>query len=115
MAEIRWEELFRLSGPILQLMIDSRHGFFFLSFAWSCDRDHRNNGPAVRRCNCGCSTKRDGRRVQSITDGFILIVTFAVWNVFLDWLNFKFPSMRRVIEAPPLDDVSYSITSVGSC
>jgi uncharacterized membrane protein YcaP (DUF421 family) len=39
---------------------------------------------------------------KSITEGFILIATIAAWNVLLDWLNFKFPTLRGVIEARPL-------------
>jgi uncharacterized membrane protein YcaP (DUF421 family) len=39
---------------------------------------------------------------KSITDGFILIATIAAWNVLLDWLSFKFPTLRSVIEARPL-------------
>ena len=43
---------------------------------------------------------------KSITDGFILIATIAAWNVLLDWLNMKFPSVRKVLEAHPLMLVS---------
>jgi uncharacterized membrane protein YcaP (DUF421 family) len=39
---------------------------------------------------------------HSITDGLFLVATIIFWSVVLDWLAFHFPSVRRVIESPPL-------------
>ena len=43
---------------------------------------------------------------KSITDAFILIATISAWNMLVDWLNMKFPSVRNVLEARPLMLVS---------
>lgn len=39
---------------------------------------------------------------KSITDGFILVGTLIAWNVFADWLTYRFPSMERLLQPPPL-------------
>lgn len=43
---------------------------------------------------------------KSITDAFILIATISAWNILVDWLNMKFPSVRNALEARPLMLVS---------
>ena len=39
---------------------------------------------------------------RSITDGVILILTIIGWNVFIDWLTFVSPGVRRLLEPPAL-------------
>ncbi len=39
---------------------------------------------------------------DSITDGCILVATLAGWNYVLDWMSFHFPTLRRLIQPPPL-------------
>src|SRR5215470_12166928 len=39
---------------------------------------------------------------KSVTDGLILISTIAFWNYFLDWLGFRFPTIRRLLRPSPL-------------
>ncbi|MGH8592363.1 MAG: hypothetical protein ACREX9_04600 [Gammaproteobacteria bacterium] len=97
MAEIRWEELFGLSVPVLELIIRGTaiYWFLFLIFRLVLRREIGSIGitdilfivvlaDAAQNAMAG--------EYKSITDGFILIATLAGWNVFLDWLNFKFPS-----------------------
>lgn len=38
----------------------------------------------------------------SITDGCLLVVTIAGWNYLLDWSSYRFPAVRRLVEAKPL-------------
>jgi len=38
----------------------------------------------------------------SITDGMVLVATLIFWNVFLDWLSFRFPIFRRFAEPQPI-------------
>ena len=35
---------------------------------------------------------------QSITDGLVLISTIMFWNVLLDWLNYRYPAFRRIMQ-----------------
>jgi len=39
---------------------------------------------------------------ESISDGFILVATIALWNYALDWASFHSPALRRLVEAKPL-------------
>ena len=39
---------------------------------------------------------------ESITDGCLLIATIAGWNYLLDWTSFHFPTVRHLVEPPPL-------------
>jgi uncharacterized membrane protein YcaP (DUF421 family) len=39
---------------------------------------------------------------HSITAGLLTVATIAFWDFFLDWLAYRFPVLRKLIEAPPL-------------
>jgi uncharacterized membrane protein YcaP (DUF421 family) len=39
---------------------------------------------------------------KSITDGMILVGAIAFWDYFLNWLGYRFPSVRRLLRPPPL-------------
>jgi uncharacterized membrane protein YcaP (DUF421 family) len=107
MANIDWGELFGLSVPALELVIrgSAIYWFLFLIFRFILRREIGSIGitdvlfvviiaDAAQNAMAG--------EYKSITDGFILIATIVAWNVLLDWLNFKFPTLRSVIEARPL-------------
>ncbi len=38
----------------------------------------------------------------TVTEGLVLVGTLIGWNVLLDWLAFRFPSVRRLIEPSSL-------------
>lgn len=42
-----------------------------------------------------------GSEYRSITEGLVLVATIAFWDYFLDWLGYKFPSVRRLIRPAP--------------
>lgn len=39
---------------------------------------------------------------RSISDGAVLIATLVGWNLLLDWVSYRSPALRRLVEAPPL-------------
>ena len=39
---------------------------------------------------------------HSVPDGLMLVGTIIFWSFFLDWLSFRFPLVRRLVEPPPL-------------
>ena len=39
---------------------------------------------------------------ESVTDGFLLVATIAGWNWLLDSAAYRFPAVRRLLEARPL-------------
>jgi uncharacterized membrane protein YcaP (DUF421 family) len=39
---------------------------------------------------------------KSISDGLVLIITILFWNYVLDWLPFRFPRFRPLLEPAPI-------------
>jgi uncharacterized membrane protein YcaP (DUF421 family) len=39
---------------------------------------------------------------RSVTEAFILVATLVGWNMFIDWLTFRFPKLQHTLEPPPL-------------
>lgn len=39
---------------------------------------------------------------KSVTDGLILVGSIAFWDYFLDWMGYRFTSVRRLLRPPPL-------------
>ncbi len=43
-----------------------------------------------------------GSKYESVTEGIVLVGTVLFWDFFLDWLAYKFPSLRRLVRPQPL-------------
>ncbi len=43
-----------------------------------------------------------GSKYESVTEGAVLVGTILGWNFILDWLPYRFPSLKRLVEPPPL-------------
>jgi uncharacterized membrane protein YcaP (DUF421 family) len=43
-----------------------------------------------------------GQSYHSVTEGIALVLTIVAWEYVLDWLAWRFPTLRPVIKAPPL-------------
>jgi len=39
---------------------------------------------------------------HSVTEGAVLVGTIFAWNWFMDWLEFRFPSLQPMLEGRPL-------------
>jgi uncharacterized membrane protein YcaP (DUF421 family) len=39
---------------------------------------------------------------RSVPEGLVLCATLIAWSYFFDWLAYRFPAMRRVLEPSPL-------------
>jgi uncharacterized membrane protein YcaP (DUF421 family) len=39
---------------------------------------------------------------HSVTDGLVLVATIVFWNYALDWLAFRYPRFRHLVEPAPL-------------
>ena len=39
---------------------------------------------------------------RSVTDGCVLIATIVAWNVLIDWLTYRYTSLQKLLEPPPL-------------
>src|SRR5688572_23956834 len=38
-----------------------------------------------------------GKEYSSITEGLVLVLTIVAWEYFIDWLKFRFPSLRPIL------------------
>jgi uncharacterized membrane protein YcaP (DUF421 family) len=43
-----------------------------------------------------------GKEYQSVTEGLVLVMTIVAWEYIIDWLTYRFPSLRPVLVPPPL-------------
>jgi uncharacterized membrane protein YcaP (DUF421 family) len=39
---------------------------------------------------------------HSVTDALLVVGTIFFWNWLIDWLNYRVPALKNVLEAPPL-------------
>lgn len=43
-----------------------------------------------------------GNKYESVTEGAVLVGTILCWNFLLDWLPYRFPSLKHLLEPAPL-------------
>ena len=43
-----------------------------------------------------------GAEYRSVTEGVLLVVTIVVWDYALDWLAWRYPSLRSILKSPSL-------------
>jgi uncharacterized membrane protein YcaP (DUF421 family) len=101
MLELDWQELFKSSIPIAEVVLrgSSIYWFLFLLFRFVMRRDAGSVGLAdilMLVIIADASQNAMSGGYTSITDGFILIGTIVLWNVLLDWISFRFPRIGRL-------------------
>ncbi|WP_249142783.1 DUF421 domain-containing protein [Bradyrhizobium sp. AUGA SZCCT0160] len=42
------------------------------------------------------------REYKSITEGIVLVLTIVFWNLFLNWISYRFKVFERLLSPPPL-------------
>jgi uncharacterized membrane protein YcaP (DUF421 family) len=100
-------ELFRLGVDPLELVVRGTvmYWFLFLLFRFVLRRDVGSIGIAdvlllVLIADASQNAMAGG--YDSITEGCILVATIAAWNYALDWVSFRVPLVRRLVEPRPL-------------
>ena len=104
---IDWSNLFGFSVNPAEMVIRGTviYWFIFLLFRFVLRRDIGAIGIAdlmlvVLIADAASNGMSGG--YDSITDGCVLVATIAGWNYLLDWMSFHFPTIRRLVEPPPL-------------
>jgi uncharacterized membrane protein YcaP (DUF421 family) len=99
--------LFRLSLSPAEIIVrgTAMYWFLFLLFRFVIRRDVGSIAIAdmlllVLIADASQNAMAGG--YESITDGCLLVATIVGWNYLLDWISYRFPSVRRLIEAKPL-------------
>lgn len=100
-------ELFKLSLPLREIIL--RGSVIYLSltllFRFVARRDIGAVGIAdllVIVLIADASQNAMAGDGKTLADGLVLICTLLGWNLLLDWLAFRFPGMRRLLEADKL-------------
>jgi uncharacterized membrane protein YcaP (DUF421 family) len=102
-----WSELFGLSVSPVELIIrgTAMYLFLFAVFRIIVRRRVGAVGMAdilVLVIIADAAQNGMSGEYRSITDAFILVGTIIGWNTLIDWLNFRFPALRKLLEPPPL-------------
>ena len=42
------------------------------------------------------------KEYKSITEGVVLVLTIVFWNLFLNWVSYRFKAFERLLSPPPL-------------
>ncbi len=99
--------LFSITVPPWELVLRGTlmYWFLFLVFRFVMRRDVGSIGVAdvlllVLIADASQNAMAGG--YESVTDGIVLVSTIVGWNWLLDWAAFRFPAVRRLVEAPPL-------------
>lgn len=101
-----WDALFGLDHA-LELVVRGTavYWFLFLLFRLVLRRDVGALGIAdvlLIVLIADASQNAMAGEYETITDGFVLVGTIAGWNVLMDWVSYRFPSTRRLLESGPL-------------
>jgi uncharacterized membrane protein YcaP (DUF421 family) len=106
-VSVDWGELFSLSVSPLELIIrgSAMYLFLFVLFRVVVRRRIGAVGMAdilVLVIVADAAQNAMSGEYKSITDGAILVSTIIAWDVLIDWLNFRVPTLRPWLEPPPL-------------
>lgn len=105
--DIDWAELFSLSVPLLEILIrgTAMYWFLFLIFRFVVRRDIGAVGIAdilILVIVADASQNAMAGESASIADGMVLVATLIGWNMFFDWITFRFPGIRWIAEPSTL-------------
>ena len=106
-TSVDWDALFGLSLPVTEILIrgTAMYWFLFLLFRFVIRRDVGAVGIAdmlVLVIVADAAQNGMAGEYTSVTDGMILVSTLIGWNVFLDWLSFRYPAIQKLAQPRPL-------------
>ena len=107
MLSVNWSELFTLSLPLGEIVIrgSAMYWFLFLIFRFVIRRDIGAVGIAdllMLVIVADAAQNAMAGEYTSVTDGMVLVATLIGWNVFLDWISYRFPGVRKLAEPSPI-------------
>jgi uncharacterized membrane protein YcaP (DUF421 family) len=103
---VDWDALFALDHAVeLVVRGSAMYWFLFLLFRLVLRRDVGALGIAdvlllVLIADASQNAMAGG--YESIADGMVLVATIAGWNMLMDWVSFRFPATRRLLQPGPL-------------
>jgi len=107
LIDFDWGELFGFSISPVEIIVrgSAMYWFLFLIFRFVVRRELGGLGIGdilIMVVVADASQNAMAGEYKSISDGFLLVATLVGWNVLLDWLGFRFPSIRPFAKPPSL-------------
>jgi uncharacterized membrane protein YcaP (DUF421 family) len=104
---IDWDSVFTPSIGIAEIVLRGSIMYLglFVILRFMGRRQAGNFGPAdllVIVLIADAAQNGLGREYDSVTEGLVLVATIVAWDYFIDWLGWKFPPLRGIVNAPPL-------------
>ncbi|MGE5168915.1 MAG: DUF421 domain-containing protein [Rudaea sp.] len=105
MSGIDWEKLFMPDAPILEIVVRGSVMYLalFMMLRFILRRETGSLGITdllVIVLIADAAQNAMAGSYHTITDGLLLVVTIIGWSYVLDWLAFRYPAWRRIIQAP---------------
>lgn len=105
--DVDWKEVFGLTMSPVELIVRGTLVYLFLIvvFRTVLQRDIGAVGVAdilLLVLIADAAQNAMGGEYKSVTDGLILVSTILGWNIAFDYLSFRFPRVRKVLQPPEL-------------
>jgi len=104
---VDWPSIFKPSLGLVEIVVRGSLMYLalFLILRFIARRPSGGFGPAdllVIVLIADAAQNALGKDYQSITEGIVLVGTIVAWEYILDWLAWRYPSLRPLIKVPPL-------------
>jgi len=106
-VSVDWYQVFALSMSPLELLVrgSAIYLFLFAALRFFMQRDVGAVGIAdllVLVLIADAAQNAMAGEYRSVGDGLVLLSTILGWNVLFDYLAFRFPKLRRILQPPVL-------------
>ncbi|MFT4173931.1 MAG: DUF421 domain-containing protein [Rhodocyclaceae bacterium] len=104
---MNWSGVFSFDVPVLEIFVrgTAMYWFLFLLFRFVIRRDVGSLGIAdvlFVVLVADASQNAMAGEYTSISDGIVLVLTLAFWNIAVDWLAWRMPRFGRIFDSPPI-------------
>lgn len=105
--EVDWIELFRPTHSIAEMIVRGALTYLglFLILRFLMRRQTGSIGVAdilVIVIIADAAQNALSREYRSISEGIVLVITIVLLDYLIDWLSFRFPSLKTVLDRPPV-------------
>lgn len=105
--EINWVSIFQPTLSLAEMVVRGSLVYFalFLILRLIVRRQSGSFGPAdllVIVLIADAAQNAMGKEYSSVTEGVVLVLTIVAWEYLLDWLAWRYPTLRPILKVPPL-------------
>lgn len=107
LVSVDWQDLWVPTHSVFEMVVRGTFMYLalFLIFRFVMKRQTGSVGIAdilVVVVIADAAQNAFAREYQSFTEGVTLVLTIVFWNIFIDWLGFRFPAIGKLLQEPPL-------------